>query len=161
MDNKGINNNINVNNPKKNQSFSYQHSITLSSNKLAKAPSSKKQFPKLPTTEMNYFPKKNFDDLDRETQMKILSSEKKILQLGIKDFIIRSRQSGEIDPIPVKKMEGHRESVQSISSDKSKNSRKTEKFRKNGHPSLNSIGLIQSKTNHSVFSVEKDADIYR
>lgn len=161
MDNKGINNNINVNNPKKNQSFSYRHSITLSSNKLDKAPSSKKQFPKLPTTEMNYFPKKNFDDLDRETQMKILSSEKKILQLGIKDFIIRSRQSGEIDPIPVKKMEGHRESVQSISSDKSKNSRKTEKFRKNGHPSLNSIGLIKSKTNHSVFSVEKDADIYR
>ena len=60
MDNKGINNNINVNNAKKNQSFSYRHSITLSSNKLAKAPSSKKQFPKLPTTEMNYFPKKNF-----------------------------------------------------------------------------------------------------
>lgn len=154
MDNKEINNNINVNKPKKNLSPSYRHSITLSSNKLAITSSPKKPFPKTPTTEMNYFPNKNFDELDRETQMKILSSEKKILQLGIKDFINRSRRSGEIDPISIKKIEGHRGSVQSISSDKSKNSRKTV------HPSLNSIGLIKSKTNHSVFSVEKDMDIH-
>ena len=145
MDNKEIINKINVNNGfHLEQEDSPVFALNPNTAQLVRAISSKKQRKTLSgTIDNKLFPNKNFDGLDRETQLKILSSEKRMLQNGIKDFISKNNNKNELDPFsPRSPRKVKRKSVDSLN--KNKGSRKS------------SIKILKCKTNTPVYSLEQE-----
>ena len=145
MDNKEIINKINVHNGfHLEQEDSPVFALNPNTAQLVRAISSKKQRKTLSgTIDNKLFPNKNFDGLDRETQLKILSSEKRMLQNGIKDFISKNNNKNELDPFsPRSPRKVKRKSVKSLN--ENKGSRKS------------SIKILKCKTNTPVYSLEQE-----